>query len=221
MKSCVCGFSSPKYTTLIAHKKFCMGKMVIHNNREDFNKTEVFADTTIINPPRTSATLTRLCSNQGINVEELSRCLQKKADLLAAGRKKIPKPGRVDKITDFRKSLNKDIKAVGPDGDVELLVDLLDLFTSLASVKNDRVLRYFTDDATMTLKISHLEYKLMIARDNQIVREYEVITTLIALIKSLDSKIPRLERASSTISSVDEEVDEEVADAKGFWGFGK
>ena len=226
MKSCVCGFSSLKYTTLRAHKKFCMGKMVIHNNREDYNKTEVFADALIINPSANPGTLFRLCEQQGISLKELTNCLNKKAELLVLDRKQLQKPEGGNNIKEFRKQLREDIKEVGPSGEVEFLENLIERFTSLASIKNDRVFRYFTDEtfAILTLKISHLQYKVMIARDNQVVKEHEVITSLIAQIESLDvhSKIPRLERASSNASSSTiSSVDDEVVEAKGFWGFGK
>jgi hypothetical protein len=181
------------------------------------NKTEDFADTIIINPPAEQDTLIRLYTKHSIDVTELSKCLTKKAETLANSRNKIQKPGGIDKIMDFRKRLNRDIKEVGTDGEIDFLVNLVEIFTSLSSISNERVLTYFTDVSYINAKVSYLDYKLAIARDNKIVREHDVIIKLISLIETLTKK-PRLDRSSSSASSSTiDSVDEEVVDVKGFF----
>ena len=202
MKHCVCGYSSPIYTTFISHQKFCSKMASI---------TEDFGDTMIINPPADHSTLVKLCEKHSIDLKKLSKCLSKKAETLANKQSKIQKPGGIGKIQDFCKKLNCDIKDVGADAEIDFLANLLAIFTSLSCVSDERVLTYFTDVSYIDAKVTYLEYKLTIARNSSIVREHDVITRLISLTETVTKK-PRLERASS-------EVVEEVVEVtkKGFF----
>ena len=182
-------------------------------------KNQNFADELLINPTPSRDALSKLSVLRGIDLQDLKKCLNEKANLLDQSREPIQKPKDIGDLADFRGRIRKDIKEVGTDGAIGYLEQLVDGFAFLASIRNVRVRSHVTDETveSLELKISYLDYKVRIVKDAKTLRDFDIITSMISQIESLevDVKKPRLERATSNASS--SSVEEEVS----FWGFGK
>ena len=165
VKTCVCGYSSIKRHTFIYHQKFCIVMENAKNDQLTQKKTQLFAGELFINPTPNPDALSRLCKVRGIEMSNLKKHLNMKAELLVANRGPIQKPqDNTRDLKEFKKRIRNDVKAVGSDGEVGFLEQLVEGFTSLTSIKNERVFKYMTNDTldSLNLKITYLLYCLSV-----------------------------------------------------------